>query len=381
MMLPKKKTSFMQNTKRIIIKIGGALVADKEGHARLGWMKTVAQDIAAWRKKGREVMIVTSGAMALGREHIGLSLKNFKRPLYMEEKQAAAAAGQPKLMQAWTEAFKDQNIEVAQILLTLDDTEDRERHLTCRGAIEQLLKLGVVPVINENDTVSTAEIRIGDNDRLAARVAQMMSADTLILLSDIDGLYTANPKLDPSAAFLPEVKDITPEIEAMAGPPLAGNSNGGMRTKVMAAKIATAAGCRMAILRGDSEHPLHKLESGEQRCTWFAASTTPLAARKRWIAAHMKMKGSLSVDEGAAKALRSGKSLLPAGVKACEGAFNAGDAVAIKTLDGEEVGCGLVSYNHTEALKIQGQKSDQIEALLGYSGPEEIIHRDNMVLK
>jgi glutamate 5-kinase len=365
---------------RLIIKIGSALVADEEGRPRLGWMEALAEDVAAWRQKGREVMIVTSGAMALGRNRLNLSREKLRRPLYMEEKQAAAAVGQPVLIQAWEKAFALHGVTTAQILLTLDDTEDRQRHLTCRSAIAELLKLGALPVINENDTVSTTEIRIGDNDRLAARVAQMMSADTLILLSDIDGLYTANPKLDPTATFIPEVKEVTPEIEGMAGDPLAGNSSGGMRTKIMAAKIAMASGCRMAIVRGDIDHPLQKLDSGAQRCTWFSPSTTPLAARKRWIAAHMKMKGSLSIDEGAAKALTSGKSLLPAGVKAADGDFVAGDAVSIKTLAGEAIGCGLISYDADEATRILGKKSDAIEAILGYSGPEEIIHRDNMVL-
>ncbi len=365
---------------RIIIKIGGALVADGTGTPRLDWMKTLASDIADLRTKKREVLIVSSGAVALGREIIGLSRSTIKRPLHMEEKQAAAAAGQPRLIQAWEQAFSPHNVRTAQILLTLDDTEDRQRHLTCRGAINELLKLGVIPIINENDTVSTTEIRIGDNDRLAARVAQMMSADTLILLSDIDGLYTANPKKDATATFIAEVKDITPEIEAMAGDPLPGNSNGGMRTKVQAAKIAVASGCRMAITRGDIDHPLSKMENGSSRCTWFLPHTTPLAARKRWIAAHMKLKGSISIDDGAVRALNSGKSLLPAGVKACEGDFVSGDAVAIKTLKGETIGCGLIAYDMQDARKILGQQSDAIETILGYSGQEEMIHRDNMVL-
>jgi glutamate 5-kinase len=249
----------------------------------------------------------------------------------------------------------------------------------CRAAIEQMLKLGALPIINENDTVSTAEIRIGDNDRLAARVAQMMSADTLILLSDIDGLYTANPKIDSSAIFIPEVREITPAIEAMAGDPISTTSNGGMRTKIMAAKIAVASGCTMAIVKGEADHPLRRLEDGS-RCTWFLAATSPLDARKRWIAAHMKLNGSITIDDGAARALHNGKSLLPAGVRACVGDFADGEAVDILTLKGESLGCGLIAYDSTETQKILGRQSEDIETILGYAGPEEIIHRDNMVL-
>lgn len=369
---------------RIIIKIGSALVAESQGpetgKARRGWMAALAADIAAWRAKGREVIIVTSGAGALGRGLVGLTRDKIKRALSMEEKQAATAVGQPILMQAWEDVFKPHGIVTAQVLLTLDDTEDRQRHLTCRGAIEKILKLGALPVINENDTVSTAEIRIGDNDRLGARVAQMVSADTLILLSDIDGLYTADPKTQPDATFIPEVKEITRDIEAMAGDPQPGFSTGGMKTKIMAAKIAVASGCRMAILKGTDEHPLKRLDDGTLRCTWFLPSTTPLAARKRWIAAHMNAKGALIVDDGAMRALHDGKSLLPAGVKSCTGEFVAGDVVDIKTLSGQVLGCGLTAFDRAEADKICGKRSDDIESILGYAGQEEIIHRDNMVL-
>ncbi len=365
---------------RIIIKIGSALIADANGAARKAWMAALASDVAAWRSRGREVIIVTSGAGALGRSLVGLSRDTIKRALSMEEKQAATAVGQPLLMQAWEDVFKPCGIVTAQVLLTLDDTEDRQRHLTCRGAIEKILQLGALPILNENDTVSTAEIRIGDNDRLAARVAQMMSADTLILLSDIDGLYTADPKTNPDAVFIPEVRDITDAIESMAGDPQPGVSSGGMKTKIMAAKIAVTSGCRMAILRGTQDHPLRKLEDGTLRCTWFTPSTTPLAARKRWIAAHMSMKGTIMIDEGAVKALHNGRSLLPAGVKHCEGEFVSGDAVAIKTLAGQSIGCGLIAFDRNEADKICGKRSDDIEQILGYAGQEEMIHRDNMVI-
>ena len=366
--------------KKIIIKIGSALIADSNGAARIAWMAALATDIAAWRAKGREVIIVTSGAGALGRGLVGLSRDVVKRTLSMEEKQAATSVGQPILMQAWQDVFKPHNIVTGQVLLTLDDTEDRQRHLTCRGAIEKILQLGALPVINENDTVSTAEIRIGDNDRLAARVAQMMSADTLILLSDIDGLYTADPKTNPDATFIPEVKEITAEIEAMAGDPQPGVSTGGMKTKIMAAKIAMMSGCRMAILKGNDDHPLRRLDDRTLRCTWFTPSTTPLAARKRWIAAHVSMKGAIIIDDGAVKALNDGRSLLPAGVKSCEGEFVTGDAVSIKTLSGQIIGCGLIAFDRDEADKICGKRSDDIERLLGYAGQEEMIHRDNMVL-
>lgn len=370
----------MLEAKRIVVKIGSALVADKAGAARRDWMNALAEDIAGWCKKGREVLVVTSGAGALGRPYLGLQPATIKRPLHMEEKQAAAAVGQPKLMQAWEEAFAPHKQTIAQVLLTLDDTEDRTRHITCRTAMEAMLKLGVVPVINENDTVSTHEIRIGDNDRLGARVAQMMSADALILLSDIDGLYTADPKTNPDAAFIPEVKEITPAIEAMAGDPQPGVSTGGMKTKILAAKIAVTSGCRMAIVKGVDLHPLRALDEGKMRCTWFLASTTPMAARKRWIAAHVQTKGTLLIDDGALKALQDGKSLLPAGVKTCEGDFANGDVVSIKTRDGTVIGCGLVAYDRAEADKITGKRSDAIEATLGYAGPSEMIHRDNLVM-
>jgi glutamate 5-kinase len=367
-------------TKRIIIKIGSALLIDQEGSVRRAWLNNLAAEVAAWRKKDREVLIVTSGAIGLGRELIGLSRKTLKRALHMEEKQAAAAAGQPKLMQAWEEAFRPHNLSVGQILLTLDDTEDRQRHITCRTALEELLRLGALPIINENDAVSTEEIRIGDNDRLAARLAQMISADTLILLSDIDGLYTADPKTDKNATFIPEVKEITPTIEAMAGGANEAIASGGMRTKIMAAKIANAAGCRMAIVRGLSDNPLKEFEEGKLRCTWFLATSTPMAARKRWIAAHMKLKGSITIDDGALKALSSGKSLLAAGVKACEGDFASGDAVAVKTLSGETVASGLIAYACNEVKQILGKRSEDIEKILGYAGQAELIHRDNLVL-
>ncbi|HVY13468.1 MAG TPA: glutamate 5-kinase [Alphaproteobacteria bacterium] len=370
----------LDNSRRVIIKIGSALLISAEGAVRREWLHRLAGEIAAWRKDGREVLVVTSGAIGLGRELIGLSRQTVKRALHMEEKQAAAAAGQPRLMQAWEEAFQPHKLPVAQVLLTLADTEDRQRHLTCRGALEELLRLGTLPIINENDTVSTEEIRIGDNDRLAARVAQMISADTLILLSDIDGLYTADPKNNPSAEFVPEVKEITPAIEAMAGGANAAIASGGMRTKIMAAKIATTAGCRMAIVKGLFENPLRDFTEGKLRCTWFLPSTTPMAARKRWIAAHMKLKGAIVIDDGALKALNSGKSLLPAGVKDLEGEFAGGDAVAVKTLGGETVACGLIAYDSGEVKQILGRRSEDIEKILGYAGQAELIHRDNLVL-
>lgn len=370
----------MDKIQRCVVKIGSALVAEAGGVVRAAWMASLAEDIAGWRAKKREVILVTSGAGALGRGLVGLAAETIKRSLNVEEKQAAAAVGQPRLMRAWEEAFQPHNIRTAQVLLTLEDTEERERHLTCRAAMDKILSLGALPIINENDTVSTEEIRIGDNDRLAARVAQMMSTDTLILLSDIDGLYSADPKKDKNARFISEVKEITPEIEAMAGAAGGALSSGGMKTKIVAAKIATAAGCRMAIVKGTENHPLKQMEEGASRCTWFAASTTPMAARKRWIAAHMKAKGALLIDDGAAKALGSGKSLLPAGVKSIEGIFQRGDVVGIRTLSGQHIGCGLVAYGHAEAERLCGHRSEEIEKLLGYPGEAEIIHRDNMVL-
>ncbi len=363
-------------SRRLIVKIGSALlVDDASGDIRRDWLAALVEDIAQCRKRGQEVLIVSSGAIAVGRRYLGLTGRNLK----LEEKQAAAAAGQIRLAHAYQEALGKHGLAVAQILLTPDDTEERRRHLNARATIEQLLTLGAVPVINENDTVATQEIRFGDNDRLAARVAQMISADTLVLLSDIDGLYTADPRRDPDARHIAEVREITPAIEAMAGEALPGISSGGMVTKLVAARIAIGAGCRMAIAKGEGLHPLAAIEAGA-RTTWFLPSAEPRTARKRWIAGSLNPMGTLIVDNGAVAALGRGTSLLPAGVAGIEGTFERGDAVIVKTKDGREIARGLCAYSSSDARAIAGHKSGEIEAILGYRGRDEMIHRDDLVV-
>jgi len=363
-------------SRRLIVKIGSALlVDDSSGDIRRRWLDALIEDIVRCRGRGQEVLIVSSGAVAVGRRHLGLTGRNLK----LEEKQAAAASGQIRLAHAYQEALGKHGIAVAQILLTPDDTEERRRHLNARATIEQLLTLGAVPVINENDTVATQEIRFGDNDRLAARVAQMISADTLVLLSDIDGLYTADPRRDPAAHHIAEVSELTPMIEAMAGDAPLGYSSGGMVTKLAAARICMGAGCRMAIAKGEALHPLQAIEKGA-RVTWFLPSAEPRTARKRWIAGMLKPMGVLIVDGGAEAALRRGTSLLPAGVMAIEGSFERGDAVAVKSRDGRDLARGLCAYSSTDARAIAGHKSGEIEAILGYRGRDEMVHRDDLVL-
>ena len=359
-----------------MVKIGSALLVDEEsGRLRQAWLEALADDLAALKAAGTQVIVVSSGAIALGRRHLGLT----RRALRLEDQQAAAATGQIRLAHAYQAALARHDVTVAQILLTLFDTEERRRHLNARSTLDALLRLATLPVINENDTVATSEIRFGDNDRLAARVAAMMNADALVLLSDIDGLYSADPRKDKAARFIPQVAAITPEIEAMAGEAPVGYSSGGMVTKLVAGKIATAAGCRMVILDGREAHPLKALGEGA-RCTWFLADLEPLTARKRWIAGSLKPKGRISIDAGALAALRDGRSLLPAGVTAIDGRFERGDAVIVLAPDGGEVARGLTAYSDADAQRIKGYKSREIEARLGYRGREELIHRDDLVL-
>jgi glutamate 5-kinase len=362
--------------RRLIVKVGSALLVDEtSGDIRRDWLAALVEDLARCRARGQEVLLVSSGAIAVGRRHLGL----VGRTLRLEEKQAAAATGQIRLAHAYLEALARHNLSVAQILLTPDDTEQRDRHLNARATIEQLLALGAVPVINENDTVATAEIRFGDNDRLAARVAQMISADTLVLLSDVDGLYTADPRIDPKAQHLAEIRAITPEIEAMAGHAPRGYSSGGMVTKLAAARIAMAAGCRMVIARGEGLRPLAAIEDGA-RVTWFIPDAEPNTARKRWIAGSVNVRGALIVDDGAVSALARGTSLLPAGVVAVEGTFEQGDAVVVRGGDGRELARGLSAYSSVDAQAIAGHRSGEIEAILGYRGRDEMIHRDDLVV-
>lgn len=362
--------------RRLVVKIGSALLVDDEsGDVRRAWLDALADDVAALRAKGTEVLIVSSGAIAVGRRHLGLT----GRAIKLEEKQAAAATGQIRLAHAYQETLARHGITVAQILLTPDDTEERRRHLNARATIDQLLKLGAVPVINENDTVATEEIRFGDNDRLAARVAQMVSADVLVLLSDIDGLYTADPRKAADASHIAIVNEVTPEIEAMGGDAPSGYSSGGMVTKLAAAKIALAAGCRMAITFGKRMNPLAAL-AGDAPATWFVTSATPLSARKRWIAGHVAPAGAVGVDAGAVAALGRGKSLLPAGVIRVEGRFERGDLIRVLGPDGREIARGLSAYGAVDVGRIIGRRSAEIATVLGYRGRDEIIHRDDLVM-
>jgi glutamate 5-kinase len=362
--------------KRVVIKVGSALLVDAEkGRLNRTWLEGFAADVARLRKRGQEVILVSSGAIALGRRHLGLSAGKLR----LEESQAAAAVGQIRLAHAYKELLEAHEVTVAQILLTLGDTEQRRRYLNARSTLNTLLSLGSVPVINENDTVATAEIRYGDNDRLAARVAQMAGADCLILLSDIDGLYTANPADDPDADFVARVLEITPAIEAMAGGTGSDMGSGGMQTKIAAAKIALGAGCYLCIAKGAVEHPLQRIEEGA-RCTWFVPSSTPLATRKQWIAGTLRPAGAIVVDDGAVRALMGGKSLLPAGVIRAMGRFDRGDTVSIIGPDGSEVARGICAYSDGDAARIIGRQSADIEKVLGFRGREEIVHRDDLVL-
>ncbi len=365
----------LAQARRVVVKIGSALLVDAEAAAlRSGWLDQVTHDIADLRAAGTEVIVVSSGAIALARHRLGL----VRRSLRLEEKQAAAAVGQIALAQAWSAALSARGLTAAQLLLTPGDTEDRRRYLNARATLSTLLGLGCIPVINENDTVATAEIRYGDNDRLAARVAEMIGADQLVLLSDIDGLYSADPRREPDARHIPLVPALTAEIEAMGGAPPAGYSSGGMRTKLLAARIATEAGCAMAIGLGATVHPLRALRDGA-RCTWFLP-VPGRSARKSWIAGGLQPAGALIVDAGAARALAGGSSLLPAGVRRVDGVFERGDLLLVVSEQGLPLARGLSAYGSADATRIIGRRSDAIEALLGWRGRDEMIHRDDLVL-
>ncbi|MFP6777212.1 MAG: glutamate 5-kinase [Alphaproteobacteria bacterium] len=370
-------TPDLRQARRLVIKIGSALLVDEvAGAIQRARLAGLAEDVIQLHSAGVEVMIVTSGAIAVGRRHLGFAVG----PLKLEEKQAAAACGQVRLAHAYQEALAAHQIMAAQILLTIDDTEERRRYLNARNTINTLLAARAVPIINENDTVATAEIRFGDNDRLAARVAAMMSADTLLLLSTIDGMYSADPSRDSAAEWIPRVDVITPKIEAAAGSAGSADASGGMQTKLAAARIAMAAGCHMVIARGDVERPVAALSAGA-RCTWFVSKATPRAARKKWIAGSLQPRGMLTIDAGAEAALIAGRSLLPAGVGAVEGEFERGEAVTVKGTAGGLIGRGLSAYSAEDTRRIMGHKTGEIERILGYRGRDAIIHRDDLVLE
>ncbi len=361
---------------RVVIKIGSALLVDSgSGRLNRAWLESLADEVVRMRERGQQVLVVSSGAIALGRRYLGLSPEQSR----LEDHQAAAAAGQIQLAHAYQDLLDGRGIRVAQVLLTLDDTEDRRRYLNARSTLATLLRLGVVPVINENDTVATEEIRYGDNDRLAARVAEMVSADCLVLLSDVDGLYTADPTTQSDAELITEVHEITADLETRAGESNTPFGTGGMATKLAAARICMAAGCVTLIANGHRLSPVRAIESGES-CTWFVPRKSPRAARKQWIAGSLTSRGRLIIDVGAEQALASGGSLLPVGVVGVEGDFERGDAISVTTGDGRDIARGLAAYSSDDAKLIQGRRSDEIESLLGYGGRDEIIHRDDLVL-
>jgi glutamate 5-kinase len=372
---PARPAALIKAARRITVKVGSSLLATDEG-IRRAWLATLGADIAGLRSQGKQVVAVSSGAVALGRQHLKL-----KRSARLPLKQAAAAAGQPLLMDAWAEALRPFGIPAAQLLLTLDDTESRRRWLNARATMEVLLGQGAVPVINENDSVATEELRYGDNDRLSARVAQMIQSDLLILLSDVDGVYNADPQRDPNARHVPHIASITDEVEAWAGgASTMGLGSGGMRTKIAAAKIASSFGCATLIASGHAQNPLAQFQSGEARATVIDAAGSPAKAYKQWIAGTLVPSGSVTVDEGAVKALASGKSLLPSGVRAIDGTFERGVCLRILGPSGREVARGITAYTSREAEAILGCASSDIEARLGYSGPDELIHRNDLVL-
>jgi glutamate 5-kinase len=366
----------LANARRVVIKIGSALFVDQEkGTLDRAWLEGVCADVAELKRRGADVIIVSSGAVALGRRELKLDARRAR----LEEAQAAAATGQILLAHAYQEILRGFGLTAAQVLLTLDDSERRERYLNASKTLLTLLGYGAVPVINENDTVATQELRYGDNDRLAARVAQMVSADCLVLLSDVDGLYTADPRRNETARYVDEVTEVTRELLDMAGGPGSSVGSGGMRTKLEAARIAVGAGCRMCIASGRVARPISALLGGG-RATWFLPRATPGAARKQWIAGTLKPRGSVRVDAGAERALVAGRSLLPAGVTVVEGTFVRGDAVSVVAADGHELARGLIAYPADEAVRIAGKRSSEIAEILGYSGRDEMIHRDDLVL-
>ncbi|MDR3420559.1 MAG: glutamate 5-kinase [Xanthobacteraceae bacterium] len=370
------KTPALADFRRVVVKVGSSLLVDAQaGRLKESWLASLAADLAELHRDKRDLLVVSSGAIALGRAVLKLA----GGPLKLEDSQAAAAVGQIALARTWTEALSRHGIIAGQVLVTLGDTEERRRYLNARSTIDTLLQWRALPVINENDTVATSEIRYGDNDRLAARVATMVSADLLVLLSDVDGLYDKPPETDQAARHVARVERITPEIEAMAGAAPSELSRGGMQTKIEAARIATSGGTHMIIASGRRDHPLRAIAEGA-RCTWFLTPANPVTARKKWIAGALEPKGTLTIDAGAVAALRRGKSLLPAGVVGVEGAFARGDAVIIRGPNGAEIGRGLCAYDAEDAQKIRGRSSADIASILGFRGRAEMVHRDDLMV-
>ena len=372
-----KKNNLIQKSNRIVIKIGSALLIDKnKGALKNKWLESLALDICDLIKLKKEVVVVSSGSIALGKKQLALNSN-----LTLDEKQAAAATGQISLAHAWKEVMQEHGLNVAQILLAPDDTETRRKHLNARATLIKLLELGVIPVINENDTVSTEEIKFGDNDRLAARVAQMCSADLLILLSDINGLYSSDPNKNKNSTLIGEIKEISREIEAMAGPAHSKISSGGMITKIEAAKISMNAGCHMIICDGRLNNPLLKLQDSHTVFSWFKAKDNPLNLRKQWISGALQVKGKITIDDGATKAIKKGYSILPAGILSTEGDYEKGDLIKIVDQSKTFIGTGLTHFNNSEVELIKGSKSENIETILGYRGKDEVVHRDDLVLE
>jgi len=370
------KTPALADFRRVVVKVGSSLLVDAQaGRLKESWLASLAADLAELHRDKRDLLVVSSGAIALGRAVLKLA----GGPLKLEDSQAAAAVGQIALARTWTEALSRHGIIAGQVLVTLGDTEERRRYLNARSTIDTLLQWRALPVINENDTVATSEIRYGDNDRLAARVATMVSADLLVLLSDVDGLYDKPPETDQAARHVARVERITPEIEAMAGAAPSELSRGGMQTKIEAARIATSGGTHMIIASGRRDHPIRAIAEGA-RCTWFLTPANPVTARKKWIAGALEPKGTLTIDAGAVAALRRGKSLLPAGVVGVEGAFARGDAVIIRGPNGAEIGRGLCAYDAEDAQKIRGRSSADIASILGFRGRAEMVHRDDLMV-
>ena len=372
-----KRQDLIKNSKRVVIKVGSALLIDEDkGKLKNKWLASLALDINDLMKSGKEVILVSSGSIALGKKQL-----NLNNNLSLDEKQAAAATGQITLAHGWKETLGGYGLNVAQILLAPDDTETRRKHLNARATLIKLIELNVIPVINENDTVATEEIRFGDNDRLAARVAQMCSADLLILLSDINGLYSSDPNKNKGASFIEEIDKITHEIERMAGPPHISISSGGMITKIEAAKIATNAGCHMIICNGQQENPLIQLQEISSKFSWFKAIDKPMRARKQWISGALQVKGQIIIDKGASQAVIKGNSILSAGIIATEGTYEKGDLIKVIDENKNFIGKGLIHFNNLEVNLIKGSKSDNIESILGYRGKDEVVHRDDFVLE